>query len=275
VHAPLTFEALAIAFFAAIGIVAFFTRAPHRRRVRVALFSMACAMSVALVVLTLPVDVRLWLGHAYLATGYWIPALLVRRGPAEAGHYVRWGHVGRVLSDPPDRRFEAWLVRTDERCHRLIAAPPAWTMPLFELSYLLCNLLVPAAFIAVWLTGNPPAADHFWTVVLLAGFACYGSLPWLVSRPPRLAHVAPPRGIRRLNFYVLGRVSHGLNTFPSGHVAVSVAAALEVLSISRPAGAAFAVLATAIAVGAVAGRYHFGVDVVLGIAVGIATSALL
>ena len=50
-----------------------------------------------------------------------------------------------------------------------------------------------------------------------------------MSRPPRLIEPsvedAPLTDVTRLNVFVLGRVSHHLNTFPSGHVAVSVAAA--------------------------------------------------
>jgi hypothetical protein len=68
--------------------------------------------------------------------------------------------------------------------------------------------------------------DRFWTAVLLSGFVCYGSLPWLISRPPRTLTGATTNavGVRGVTQFVLARVSHGLNTFPSGHVAVSLAA---------------------------------------------------
>ena len=67
---------------------------------------------------------------------------------------------------------------------------------------------------------------------------------------------------------VLRRVSHQLTTFPSGHVAVATAAALTIWPVSRPAGLVLAVMAAGIAAGAVAGRYHFAVDVALGVVVG-------
>lgn len=63
-----------------------------------------------------------------------------------------------------------------------------------------------------------------------------------------------------------------MNTFPSGHVAVSAACALSVARIWPQAGAALGVLAAAVAIGAAAGRYHFIVDVLLGAVVGVAAA---
>jgi membrane-associated phospholipid phosphatase len=162
------------------------------------------------------------------------------------------------------------LIRTDERWFPWRPALPVWAAAALELSYLCCYLLVPAAFVVVWTTAARADADRFWVAVLLAGFACYGLLPWLVSWPPRVRHAeSAAAGPRRLNLYLLTRASHGFNTFPSGHVAVSVAAALEVLSLSVSAGIAAMTIALAIAAGAVAGRYHYVIDVVVGVAVGI------
>lgn len=115
---------------------------------------------------------------------------------------------------------------------------------------------------------------RFWLAVLPAGYVCYVSLPWLVSRPPRLVREHTARAIARLNVFVLGRVSHQLNTFPSGHVAVSLAAAAGVAQVSAVAGALVLLTALAIALGAVAGRYHYMVDVLLGVLVAGAAAAL-
>ena len=187
--------------------------------------------------------IRGWLGHAYLVAGYWIPALLI------------------PSSDPPGR-FESGI------------SLPAWAASILELSYLLCYVLVPVAFVLVWVSGTMPDVDRFWTAVLLSGFLCYASLPWLVSRPPRTLNAAAvaSAGVHRVNEFVLKRISHGLNTFPSGHVAVSLAAALEVMSISQPAGIVLLVIASAIAAGAVLGRYHYALDVVVGAILGMTVS---
>ena len=190
--------------------------------------------------------IRGWLGHAYLVAGYWIPALL-------------------VSSPDPPGRFESWLVRTDAWCRMFAIRPPPWAASILEMSYLLCYVVVPAAFVLVWTSGTMADVDRFWTAVLLSGFLCYASLPWLLSRPPRTLNAAvESAGVHGVNEFVLKRVSHGLNTFPSGHVAVSLAAALEVMQISRPAGIVLLTIASAIAAGAVLGRYHYALDVVVG-----------
>ena len=75
--------------------------------------------------------------------------------------------------------------------------------------------------------------------------------------------------VSRANVFVLGRVSHHLNTFPSGHVAVSVAAAISAGTIWPLAGGVLGIIAVGVAVGAASGRYHYIVDVLLGLAIGV------
>jgi membrane-associated phospholipid phosphatase len=254
VRAPLTFESLASAFFIALAVAAFATQASTHRRAQVALLSAFIATGV-IAASQATEAIRGWLGHAYLVAAYWIPALLI------------------PSSDPPGR-FESWLVRSDRWCRIFAISPPAWAASTLELSYLLCYVLVPVAFVLVWTGGTIADVDRFWTAVLLSGFLCYASLPWLVSRPPRTLNAAAVEsaGVHGVNEFVLKRVSHGLNTFPSGHVAVSLAAALEVMPISQPAGIVLLVIASAIAAGAVLGRYHYALDVLVGAILGITIS---
>lgn len=247
----LRFEGLAIAYFTALACAAPFLKPRDPNTWRAALSSAAVALAILAIAGMGPFTARLWLGHAYLVAGYWIPALLV--GGVTPG------------------AFEAWLVRTDAWWRRWSVPLPRAAVHLFELSYLLCYVLVPAAFVAVWRSGTQVEADRFWTAVLVAGFSCYGTLPWLVARPPRVidaSDAARTLAVRGVNVFVLSRVSHGHNTFPSGHVAVSIAAALGALTVSPAAGEVMLALAGAIAVGAAAGRYHYAIDVLLGIAIG-------
>jgi membrane-associated phospholipid phosphatase len=257
VLAPLTFERLAAGFFIALALAAPATEAPRRRRAQVSFLSAAIAIGVLLASQT-GIDLRAWLGHAYVVAGYWIPALLV---PSHR-------HAGQ---------FERWLRRVDSRMQRFAIELPTWIVAILEMSYLLCLVLVPIAFVILWLYGTIADVDRFWTVVLLSGFACYSSLPWLVSRPPRLLDPqnTRPLGVRRLNDVVFARVSHGFNTFPSGHVAVSLAAAIQVVALSKAAGSVLIITALAIAMGAVAGRYHYALDVAFGAVLGIAVSVLV
>jgi membrane-associated phospholipid phosphatase len=140
-----------------------------------------------------------------------------------------------------------------------------------ELSYLVVYPLIPLGALAIGFVGSGDALDRFWTAVLAAGFACYGMLPWIQTRPPRSLEVGgvAPRGVRRLNLAILEGGSIGVNTLPSGHAATAVATALVVLSHHPLAGIAFSVVATGIAIATVVGRYHYTVDTALGVAVGI------
>jgi membrane-associated phospholipid phosphatase len=193
--------------------------------------------------------------------GYWLAALLV------AG---------------TSQRFEAWLRRTERSFESFGSFGSFWSFGSFgvreilELAYLCCYPIVPAALLTVYLNGSLADVDRFWTSVLVAGYACYFSLPWLVSRPPRSLHEAEAETspVRRLNLQVLGRVSHGWNTFPSGHVAVALAAAVAVAAVSAGAGALFLMVAGGITFGSVAGRYHYAVDAVTGVLVAAAAWTL-
>jgi membrane-associated phospholipid phosphatase len=188
---------------------------------------------------------------------YWLPAQLVTRVP---------------------HRFEAWLRRTEAEAARLVS-PVARRVRMrghgfAELAYLCCYPLVPAAFLVVDLNGSTRDIDRFWTSVLAAGYVCYISLPWLVSRPPRALEAVPlePSRLRRMNVDVLDRFSHGWNTFPSGHVAVAFAAALTVVQVAPYAGVVFVIVAGGIAIGSVSGRYHYTVDAIAGLAVGLVSA---
>lgn len=215
--------------------------------------ALACAAAVYGIGRTLPVTVRLWLPFLYIPLGYWIPVPLV---PSDRGG-----------------AFETWLRRSDHALRDLAGALPRWLAYIVEIGYLTCFPLIPVAFSVVWIGGTSADATRFWTAVLLAGYSCYITLPWLVSRPPRLIESlvvsAAPTGVSRANVFVLGQVSHHLNTFPSGHVAVSMAAAISAAAVSPVAGVVLGTFATGVALGAIAGRYHYIVDVLLGVGVGI------
>jgi hypothetical protein len=250
------FEALVLAYLGFFVAAPLFTHVGARNRSDTALAAAALAIAIGIVVQLAPLTVRLWLPFLYIPIGYWIPVPLVSAARGGA--------------------FEAWLRRTDARVRRTIGRVPPWLASILELGYLACFPLVPISCAAVWSAGSSADVARYWLGVLIAGYACYITLPWLVSRPPRLLDDSVAdvtlTSVTRVNRFVLGRVSHRLNTFPSGHVAVSVAAALGVARVWPAAGVVLGVVAAAVAVGAVAGRYHYVADVVLGAAVGVAAA---
>jgi hypothetical protein len=208
-------------------------------------------LTVASVVLlrSAPSAVRLIVPGLYLIAGYWLPALVAGK-----------------RTDAGASRFESWLAGTDTRLRPMLPRVPGSLVALTETAYLLCYPIVPLSLALVWRIGGAGAVPRFWTTVLVAGFACYGSLPWLLSRPPDRSQLQT-LALRTVNRSVLATVSHQWTTFPSGHVAVSWAAALAVSRVWVAAGAPLALVALGVTVGAAAGRYHYVVDVLLGVIV--------
>jgi hypothetical protein len=238
------FEWLALIYFALMPLAA----ARHARP-RGWLYALAAILLVIVARLTMPWAARAWMPHAYLVLGYWIPA---------------------AFTPGINIRFESWLADADRRLGSWDVAARSWRAKhLFEVAYLLCYPTIPAAFAVVFVAGNRGDVTRFWIAVLLAGYACYGSLPWTAARPPRLISAPDPIFFARVNVHVLGRVSHNMNTFPSGHVAVTLAAALAVCPVSIGSGLVFVGISGAVAVAAVNGRYHYLVDVLVGAGVGV------
>ena len=215
------------------------------------------------------------LGQSGTAMSVWLevalPALVLLGGYWLSG----------MLYVHPDLRIERWLLAVDNMLLMRSGAlawfrrSPRLVSDYFELSYLLVYLLVPAGATTLALAGHGDQVGRFWTVVLLAEFACYGMLPWIQTRPPRVlesipGHVSHATSMRRFNLGIVDRVSIQANTVPSGHAAGAVATALAVGSTMPMAGAVFLVLAAGIAVSTVLGRYHYVVDSVLGVLVAVA-----
>jgi len=197
-------------------------------------------------------DLRDWLLLLTLPLAYWTPAAL-------AGH--------------PNERLEAWLWRIDARLgltrRRRSALDP------FELAYLLVYPMVPAGLIAAMSAPAAVPAETFWRAMLAAVLPCYGLLPLLPTRPPRALELPPSStpasmGIRRANVGFLAVFGNVWNTLPSGHTAGAAAIAVVVWRSGSPVAPLFVLLAIGIAVGTVRGRYHYAVDTVLGVLLGLA-----
>ena len=184
----------------------------------------------------------------------------------------------------PSRRLEAWLMRFDERLQvdRVAAAAPRGFRALLELAYAGCYPFMVAAAIPAFRHSSEAFAWH-WTMVLGAELSCYVTLPWLQARPPRTTvdgshsyatRKIETRPLRRFNEALLRKLSVQAATIPSGHVAGPVAASLAVWMIA-PQYAPWLLAGTAlIAIAAVAGRYHYAMDAVMGVAAGVIPPAV-
>lgn len=245
------FEWLSLAYMAVFGLLAVVTT--HARRRGAAFVLSAVGTALVLVASHAPDAVRLVLPNIYLILGYWIPAVLITADPLS------------TAASP----FEQWLSRSDERWRRILPAVPSPLLMPVETAYLACYPIVPLSMGLMLARGGGAALPRFWLTVLSAGLVCYVSLPWLVSRPPERLASHGSAAITRLNAFVLSRVSHRWTTFPSGHAAVAWAAAFAVMRVWPVAGMALGIVAAGVSVGAAAGRYHYVIDVLLGLLVAV------
>lgn len=260
-------EWVALAYFSYLLATAWLLRLPLRRRARVSVRAAAVIATLIGLPGLAPTPagalVRDWAPGVYLLVGYWLPASFFT-----------------ALDPAIERRLMALDVRLFEALDvpRVLARAPRALLEALELAYALCYTVPPLGLAALYAAGERVEADRFWTAVLSAGFACYGVLPLVQTRPPRAlerpAIDARRVAVRRLNLRILDRASVQLNTVPSGHAATSVATALAVGATLPYAGGAIGIIAVGIVMASVVGRYHYAADAILGIVIALAAFGL-
>jgi len=192
----------------------------------------------------------------------------------------------------PNERIQTWLINTDRRLLKPFRSAPPLSRPLrlaLEYAYLSCYPLVPLGLATLYLAGRRNHVDAFWLLVLVPTYLCYVITPFFPALPPRslptrlinesaatarIPHPSRSEGsedqtspVRTLNLQVLKYGSIHAISFPSAHVASSIAVALVLLHFTPLAGVGFLIIAIAIGIAAVAGGYHYAIDVLLGAAV--------
>lgn len=141
-----------------------------------------------------------------------------------------------------------------------------------EWAYMFCYPIVPLGLTVLYAAGLRQSASAFWFVVLVPTYLCYAITPFVPALPPRSIATsqrgAPkPSKSRVFNLWLLKYGSIHAISFPSAHVASSLAVSIVLLRFVPIAGVAFLVISFWIAVAAVAGGYHYAIDVVLGVVV--------
>ena len=256
-----SWEWISLAYFAALAAMAWLRPLPAGRRLQITTIGLPMCGAI------------LWLSRQPAGLVHdWAPGAIIL-----AGYYLS----GRFFVRP-SAAFERWLMAWD---HRLLGNPATrfarWPRPLLaylEIVYMGCFLLVPAGFAALAMTGRGALADRYWTMVVAAELGSFLSLSAVQARPPwALEQRAslPDRAVHRLASQLVRDFTINANTFPSGHVAGSLAVALALVSSMPWAGGAALVLALSISVACIVGRYHYVVDGVTGAALAVAIWVLV
>jgi membrane-associated phospholipid phosphatase len=245
-------EWVSVIYFAALTIAAWLRPLPTRRRIQISVLGVLMCAAVSTLAAT-AAALRDWVS----------PALAIL-----AGYYA-----SGLFFVSPTPWFEAWLVEWDRR---VLGDPAArfshWPRPFLaylDVLYIGCFLLVPAGFAVLALSGRAAEANHYWTMVIAAELGSFLPLAVLQSRPPWMIErkaVLPDRSVHHAASLMVENLTIRANTFPSGHVAGSLAVALAVIGVMPGAGLLFLALAASIALACVVGRYHFIIDVVAGVA---------
>lgn len=255
-------------YFVAFAIVALAVRTSRSGWARAFGLSVAGA-ALAVAGLFVPPARLVW-----LTPQDWWPLLLVP--------IAYWAPAG--LAGEPHLPLERWLAAADARVPGLTRAHPgaarvAVLDDLLEIAYLLVYPLVPAGLLALAWSAPADAGAAFWTPFWMSVLPCYALLPVLPTRTPRDRERAgatfAAAGVRRLNAGVVERLSNRWNTFPSGHASAAFAIAAVLWRAGSPLAVPFGLLALAIALGAVRGRYHYLADSAAGAALGLAAGLLL
>ena len=251
-----SFEWIAASYFLYIGVACWLPRLSIARRSFLMGASAAAAGTVVAIARSEAAWIRDVAPMAYILAGYFLSGYLYASPSlATEAWLMRWDQ--RLLGDPA-MRFVRW---------------PRVLVAALEVIYMGCFLLIPAGAGLLALTGHGALLDRYWTMVVGSEFAAFGPLafiqtrpPWVLERKPQLAD----KTIHHLATQMVERVSIGVNTFPSGHAAVSLAVALGVIGTLPWAGTVLLGLAIGICIACVVGRYHYWIDVAAGAVVALA-----
>lgn len=141
-----------------------------------------------------------------------------------------------------------------------------------EIAYTLVFALAPFSIAILYIYRRRLDVDRFLFTFVLGVLLCYVQFPLWPSEPPRLLFFgqdfpAYDTVFRRFNWWMLANYGIHTSVFPSAHVAGAFAAAFgmrQAVPDHRWASRLLLVVATAIAIATVYGRYHYLADAVAG-----------
>jgi membrane-associated phospholipid phosphatase len=209
----------------------------------------------------------------------WIPLLMM---------LIAYREVGWLAPAAHDHHLEqSWIVwdravLRDWKLHGIIEAAGPLFPSILEACYVLVYALPAFSMSMLYVYRRTKYADDLLFIYLLGLFLSYAQFPFWPSEPPRIVFPgedAPTVNslLRQFNHWILGGYGIHTSVFPSAHVSGAIAAAFAMKTIfkDRPwLYRAVFVYAVLVAVATVYGRYHYAVDAVAGIAVGLAAARI-
>jgi membrane-associated phospholipid phosphatase len=222
---------------------------------------------------------RRWPATNFLAD--WLPLLLVGILYGELPTLIAAVHASPIVyHDPTIQGWELALLGA-QPAHVLAGALPFTALSeLVHGGYVSYYALIYGPPLILYVRGRRRAFGAT-SLALMTTFAvCYVAFITFPVEGPRYAWSAPPGipngPIRDAVLWILGNGSSRGTAFPSSHAAVSTAATLAALRFQPRVGGVVAILTALLVMGAVYGGFHYAIDMVVGVAVGVVvTTAVL
>ena len=203
----------------------------------------------------------------------WIPLALMLLAYKEIGWLAPASHDHRL-----EQSWIVWdrLLLTRWRLRIAIESAGPLFPSILELCYVLVYALPAFSMTMLYVYRKSHDAERLLVIYLLGLFLSYVQFPFWPSEPPRIVFPGEDTSaidtvVRQFNHWILGGYGIHTSVFPSAHVSGAFAAAFAMKQVlgARPwLYRAVFVYAILVAVATVYGRYHYAVDAIAGVAVG-------
>ena len=156
-------------------------------------------------------------------------------------------------------------------------SPSVWISWVLHLGYLAYYPIIAGTPLALWISGRGAAMRRAVATLTATFYICYATFLVFPVVGPRLVFPAADNAATRTLIAQLtaGLLEHAAAwgaAFPSSHVAVSVAATVAALGEWRALGLVLVVPTILLTLGSVYGQFHYGIDALAGVGVGLAVA---
>jgi membrane-associated phospholipid phosphatase len=207
------------------------------------------------------------------AAADWLPLLLIPLLYTELAVLNRAVHDGRYF-DGIIIRWEQALFGSQPSQEWAAAAPQLWLSEPLHAAYLSYYFIIFGPPLLLFLRGRTAAFRRMVFAVMLSFFAHYLFFIYFPVQGPRYLFAAPAGDLAAGPFYqiahrVLEAGSAQGAAFPSSHVGVSVTQTLMALHFMPRLAPVLALLTAGLAVGAIYGGFHYAIDAIAGLVLGV------